>query len=148
MNTITKWSPARELDNIQGNLFGFFGRNWPSVDWGIYSSYDWTPAVDVAEDEKGFTITADLPEVRREDIHVTLREGSLALSGERQRPEGAEEKTYHRSERAYGKFERSFYLPENTDPEHMKAEFKEGVLMVRIPKTPSSVPSQKEITIE
>ncbi len=148
MKTITTWSPKRELENIQGSLLGFLEKQWPSVEWGGYSSYSWTPAVDVAEDEKEYTITADLPSVRREDIRVTTKEGSLEFSGTRQRIEGEREKTYHREERAYGKFSRSFYLPADAESGGMRAEFKEGSLTVHIPKSKSSPPSQREITVE
>lgn len=145
MKTLTTWNPARDLENIRGSLLGILGRQAPQDDWGLYSSYEWTPPIDVAENESEYMLVADLPAVRREDIHVTLGDGSLELSGERARVEG--NPTYHRAERGCGKFWRTFYLPDNADPEKMKAEYRDGTLTVKIPKTKGADTSRKEIPV-
>lgn len=148
MNTLVAWNPARELRNIRGSLAGFLGKQVPQNNWGFYSTYDWEPSVDVEENDKEYTLLADLPSVRREDIHVTLLDGSIELSGERRELDEASGGTKHRSERAYGKFGRTFYLPDNADPESMKAEFRDGTLTVRIAKTKEAEAARREIRVE
>ncbi len=148
MNTLPTWNPARELSNIGGSLLGFLGTQAPQNNWGLYSTYDWEPAVDIEEDDKEYTLLADLPSVRREDIHVTLLDGSIELSGERRKADETSRGSAHRMERAYGKFGRTFYLPDNADPENLKAELREGTLTVHIPKIRDSVSSRKEIMVE
>lgn len=145
--TTMTWNPARELEDIRGRLFGFLGKQRPQMDWGVPSYSDWEPAVDVAEDEKEYTLTADIPDVRKEDLHVSLQGDSIELSGERKRGQPEKGKTYHRSEREFGKFTRSFYLPENVSSDAARAEFREGTLTVHIPKTETSAPAIREIPI-
>lgn len=148
MNTLSIWNPIRDLQNIQNRLSsGFFGTSTPALDEDMSYSSDWWPSVDVAEDNKEYTLTADLPDIRKEDVHVTLRNGSISLSGERKREKEERGKTYHRIERAYGKFERTFSLPENTTSEGIKAEFEGGTLRVHLPKTKGAETPIREIKI-
>jgi HSP20 family protein len=97
---------------------------------------DWHPAVDVAEEDGAYLITADLPDVPKEDATVMVKDGVLTISGERKREKTEEDKKkkYHRVERSYGKYQRSFRIPENVDPAAIEANFKDGVLTVRMPK--------------
>lgn len=131
---MTTWSPVRDLENIRGSLLGILGRHVPPDGRGCYSTYEWAPLVDVAEDDNEYTVVADLPAIRRENIHVTLSDGSLELSGERTPADG--NLAYHKTERGHGKFGRTFYLPDDADPERMKAEYKDGALTVHIPLRP------------
>jgi HSP20 family protein len=113
----------------------------------MYYSSDWYPAVDIAEDNKEYTLTADLPDIKREDVHVTLRNGSISLTGERKRESQEAKKSYLRVERSYGKFERTFALPENIISDNIKAEFKSGTLQIHLPKSKETTTETKEITI-
>lgn len=98
---------------------------------------DWAPAVDVSEDDKGYHVHADLPKVAKEDVHVTVENGVLTLTGERrfEQTEKDEAKKYHRVERSYGRFQRSFQVPDDVDTAQVSAVFKDGVLEVTLPKT-------------
>lgn len=148
ISAITTWSPTGGLDKIGRSFLSLFPNTSPTFGWGESSgSFDWTPEVEVVEDDKEYTLKADLPEVRKEDIHVSLQNGALAIYGERAPREQSAGLVCHRSERTYGKFGRTFYLPENAIGEKAKAEFKEGSLSVRIPKTEETAVSRREIPI-
>lgn len=109
------------------------------------SSRPWMPAVDIWEDENELMVKADIPDLKFEDIHVDLENGTLTLRGER-KFEKAEKGGYHRVERAFGAFERSFTVPETVDAEHVKADYKNGVLTVTLPKKESAKP--RKINVE
>ena|SRR5205809_3344415 len=105
----------------------------------------WSPAVDIYEDEDHITLKAELPGMKREDIAVSVVGDVLTLSGERKGEEEQEEGDFYRSERFYGKFERSFTLPQAVDPQKIEATYKDGVLSVRCPKTEAAKPKQIEV---
>ncbi len=148
INTITTWSPMGDLDKLGRGFLNLFSNTSPTFGWGEFGgACDWAPEVDVVEDDKEYTVTADLPEVRREDVHVSLQNGALAIYGERTPRDREKGLIYHRSERSYGKFGRTFYLPDNAMGEKAKAEFKEGALSVHIPKTEETPISRREIPI-
>jgi len=147
---LNSWSPfwgLRGLESIQDGLNRAFGPYLTSLDEDMSYSSDWYPAIDIAEDNKEYTLTADLPDVKREDVHVTLRNGSISLTGERKRETEEAKRSYLRVERAYGKFERTFDLPENILSDNIKAEFADGTLQVHLPKSRESAINTKEITI-
>jgi HSP20 family protein len=102
--------------------------------------------VDILEDDQEFLIKADLPEVRREDVHVTVENNVLSIRGERKRESTERGKRYHRSERSYGVFSRSFSLPDVADASNIRAEFKDGLLKVHLPK--SDRPRSKEVEVK
>ena len=95
---------------------------------------DWVPTVDVAEDEKEHLIKAEVPEVDKKDVKVTVQDGVLTIQGVRKKEIEEKSKRFHRIERSYGTFLRSFTLPENAAEDRMRAEFKEGMLLVHLPK--------------
>ena len=146
-NSINRWDPFRDLTEFQKRLASAFGG-----EGGELASFggdaDWHPAVDVAEDEEAYLITADLPDVPKEDAKVMVKDGVLTISGERTREKTEEDKkkTYHRVERSYGKYQRSFRIPENVDPATIVADFKDGVLTVKMPK--GTVPESEEHHVE
>ena len=107
----------------------------------------WWPAVDIEEDEKAITIRADIPDMDRKDINVSVSDGYLAIRGERKSEKKEENKTYRRVERSYGAFERSFALPENVDQDKIDADYKNGVLKVMLPKTKAE-PAKGAKTVE
>ena len=108
---------------------------------------EWTPPVDVAEDDKEYVIKAELPEIRKEDVNVSIENGLLSISGERKFEKEEKNKKYHRVERAYGYFSRSFSLPDAVDAEQVKADFKEGMLTIHVPKSESARPKQIEVKV-
>ncbi len=150
MKLLTHWNPIRDLHEIN-RAFNAFQR--PAACQGqqreATATPDWVPVVDVLEDEKEYLIKAELPEVVKEDVRVVVDKGRLTISGERklEKKEGDTAK-YHRVERSYGSFLRSFTLPENADPEKVGAEFKDGLLRVRVAKQEQAKPRQIEVKVE
>lgn len=148
MNALTKWNPFRELEEMQNRLSSFFGRT-PLRGLGEESMTvsEWTPLVDITEDDKEYLIKAELPEVKKEDVKVTVEDGVLTITGERKFEKEEKGKKYHRIERAYGSFMRSFTLPEAAAGDKVSAEFKDGVLKVHLPKSPEAKPKSIDVKV-
>ena len=147
MNSLTKWNPFQELEEIQNRLSSIFGRT-PIRGLGeeAMTVSEWRPLVDIVEDEKEYLIKAELPDVKKEDVKVTVENGVLTITGERKFEKEEKGKKYHRIERAYGSFMRSFTLPEGAAGDKISAEFKDGVLKVHLPK--SAEPKSKPIDVK
>jgi len=107
----------------------------------------WFPAADVAETEKEFTITADLPEMDRGDIEIQVQNSTLTMKGERQSARATDDDDFHRRERSYGKFSRSFGLPDNANAERIHAKYDNGVLEIHVPKIEATETAPKKITV-
>ncbi len=150
MNAITRWDPFRELDEPQTRLSALFGRapvrKNGSKDEALAVA-EWAPVVDIVEDENEYLIKAELPEVKKEEVKVTVQDDVLTISGERMFEKEEKGRKYHRMERAYGSFARSFTLPEDADGEKVAAEFKDGVLKVHLPKSEQAKPKSIEVKI-
>ena len=116
--------------------------------WSRGDFADWSPAVDITEDDDEYTITADLPEVEKDHVSVTLDDGFLTLRGERERKEEAKKKKVHRVERSYGRYVRSFRLPLEVESGNIRAEFGNGVLTVHLPKSAEAGSHEREIAIQ
>ena len=150
MNAVTRWDPFRELDELQNRLSSLFGRaplrRNGDKDEAITVA-EWAPLVDIVEDDNEYLIKAELPEVKKEDVKVTVQDDVLTISGERTFEKEEKGRKYHRMERAYGSFARSFTLPEDADGEKLAAEFKNGVLKVHLPKSEKAKPKSIEVKI-
>ncbi len=150
MNAITRWDPFRELDELQSRLSTLFGRA-PIRKNGAKDEAlavaEWAPLVDIVEDDNEYLIKAELPDVKKDEVKVTVQDDVLTITGERQYEKEEKEKKYHRVERAYGSFARSFTLPEDADGEKVAAEFKDGVLKVHLPKSEKARPKSIEVKI-
>jgi HSP20 family protein len=138
--------PFRELFELQRNINQLFDESFEGKreDAGLKA---WTPAVDVYEDENSFMIKMDLPEVSREDVNVSLNENTLSISGERRVENEDKRENYHRVERRYGQFYRSFTLPPNINAEAISAQVKDGVLRLTLPKREEARPKQIEVRV-
>ena len=150
MNAITRWDPFKELDELQSRLSTMFGRAPVRKDGGrdeAMTVAEWAPLVDIVEDEHEYLIKAELPEVTKEDVKVTVQNGVLSLMGDRKFTKEEKDKKYHRVERAYGSFVRSFSLPEDADENKVSADFKDGVLQVHLPKSEKARPKNIEVKI-
>ncbi len=147
-STPSRWDPFRELQEMRNRIDRMFS-DLPSLSEQGESMAltQWQPSVDVTEDDKEYTVVAELPEVKKEDVKVNVENGVLSVSGERKFEKEQQEKKYHRVERAYGNFVRSFTLPENTNPDNISAEFQEGVLKVHIPKEETQSSQKKQIPV-
>jgi HSP20 family protein len=150
INTLTRWEPLRELEDLQNRLSNVFGRAPVRRGDGReeITLADWSPLADITEDEKEYLIKAELPDLKKEDVKVTVENGVLIISGERKLEKEEKGKKYHRVERAYGSFARSFTLPEDADAEKIQAEFKDGILTVRLPKNEKAKPKQIEVQVQ
>lgn len=104
-----------------------------------------SPSVDIFEEGEDMVVKAELPGIAKEDLHVTMTENTLTITGEKKKEEKVEKKDFHRIERSYGSFTRNFRLPDNVSGEKAKASFKDGVLEVRLPKTKAT--KEKKIAI-
>ncbi len=114
----------------------------------VIATGDWAPRVDIAETDKAFEIKAEIPEVNKEDVKVTIDNGVLTIRGERKQEKEEEGKKFHRIERYYGSFTRSFTLPDNVDENKIKASFKDGMLNLQILKTEVAKPKAIEVKVE
>ncbi len=144
---IQKWEPFRELSGFQdemNQLFeDFFGR-LPSR--RMFAEGFWAPLMDIEETKDEILVKAELPGMRKEDVKIQINNDVLSITGERKREEETRDKTFHRIERAYGKFQRMIRLPAEVDPAKVKATYENGVLTIKLPKSEQAKP--KEIAIE
>jgi HSP20 family protein len=150
MNALTRWDPFKDIDDLQSRLATVFGRTPLRFEPGLKETMtqaEWTPLVDVVEDEKEYLIKAELPEVKKEDVKVSMNEDVLTITGERTRMKEEKGRKFHRVERFYGSFARSFTVPQDADPTKLLAEFKEGILKIHIPKSEKSKPKNVEIVV-
>jgi len=145
---VIKWEPFRDMDDAFDRFFAESMRRWPRVATENRAAQDWAPAADVSETDAEYLIKADLPEVRKEDVSVTVQDGVLTLSGERRQEKREESEKLHRVERFYGSFARRFALPENADEQGITAESRDGVILIRIPKVKVVQPQPRQITIQ
>ena len=143
MNLI-KWNPWREMDTFSDRFNHFFDDTSLPALWVRDGSklHNWAPSVDVYDDDKMFVIKAEIPGVDKKDIHIDVKDSILTLSGERSHENEVKEENFHRKERAFGKFQRSFTLPEGTDPDRIVADYKDGVLNIEIPKPEEKKPKK------
>lgn len=146
---ITKWDPWQEIEDMFERYTRAVG--WPrrpgvGVEPGAKA--DWSPRVDIAESDGEFTIKAEIPEVNKDDVKITIDGGIVTLQGERKQESEQQGKTFHRVERYYGSFSRSFSLPDNIDEANARATFKDGVLTLRIPKRERAQPKGVEVKVE
>jgi HSP20 family protein len=155
MAGLTRWDPwrsdpFRELEEI-GERFGrILGRYPGSREHQGRESMtvaDWVPTVDIAEDTQEYLIKAEIPEVDRKDVKVTVENSVLTIQGQRKQEKEEKDKRYHRIERSYGTFVRTFALPENVAEENLRAEFKDGMLLVHVPKTEKAKPKAIEVKV-
>jgi HSP20 family protein len=150
MNTLTRWDPFKDLDELQNRLATIFGRTPVRFETGqkeLMTVADWAPLVDVVEDDKEYLIKVELPEVKKEDVKVSMNEEVLTITGERTKMKEEGGKKFHRVERFYGSFARSFAVPRDADGTKLLAEFKEGILKIHLPKSEKAKPRNVEIVV-
>ena len=152
MNALTRWNPFKEMDELQRRLASVFdlaplrrGSLAPSEE--NITVPEWAPLVDIVEDDKEYLIKVELPEVQKENVKVTVEGGTLSISGERKAEKEEKGRKFHRIERYYGSFERSFSVPDDADSSKVNAEFKEGVLRVHLAKSEKARPKQIEVKV-
>ena len=146
---VIKWEPFRDADDVFDRFIADTMRRWarPGTE-AAPAVHDWAPAVDVSETDTEYLIKAELPEVRKEDVSITVEDGMLSLTGERKQEKSTENEKLHRVERSYGTFARRFALPENVDDQAIRAESRDGVILVHLPKQKVEVPQPRQIQIQ
>jgi HSP20 family protein len=146
MSAITRWDPFRNMSTLQDQVNRLFentfqtGRNESALT-------SWAPAVDIYETENELVLKADLPDINEKDLDVRVENNMLTIRGERKFEQKVKEDNYLRIERTYGAFSRSFGLPNTVDTEAIKAEYKNGVLTVELPKRAESKPKQVKVNV-
>ncbi len=141
---ITRYNPFVDIDEFTGRFFQDAMNRLVATD---PSGRPWAPAVDIFETDHELTVKADLPGIRIEDVDIRMENGTLTLKGERRFEKTENSKGYHRVERGYGTFARAFALPDTVDPEKVKADFKQGVLTITLPKKEIAKPRQVKVEV-
>lgn len=150
MPSIVRWDPFKEMSGLQDRMNRLFDDVWGRGRRGEeeFISGGWVPPVDVRETKDSLEIAAELPGIDPKNVEVAVESGILSLRGTRTFEKAAEGETYHRVERAYGAFERSFTLPGNVDAERIQATYRNGVLHLSVPKREEAKPKAISIKIE
>jgi HSP20 family protein len=136
------------MKNRLGNFFGGFPNRMGNSNGETLTLPDWSPQVDISEDDQEYLIKADLPEMKKDDVSVVVEDGIVSVFGERKTEKEEKKKRYHRIERSYGSFRRGFLVPEDADASKVAAEFKEGVLKVHLPKSATAKPKAVEVKVQ
>lgn len=153
MNTslqVTRWNPFREMEQMQNRLASLWNWDPARANGGKEENLivaEWSPRVDIVEDDKEIVVKAELPDLKREDVKVTVDEGILTISGERKLEKEEKNKRYHRIESEYGSFMRSFTLPAAILADKVTADFKDGMLKVHLPKDTRAATKAVEIKV-
>jgi HSP20 family protein len=144
--TITRWDPFREMNSLQSTLnrvFQDYGRGNDE----LLNSGSFVPPVDIYEDQNGITLKMEVPGVSQQDINISLENNTLTVTGERKFEKNEKEENFHRIERRYGAFARSFTLPNTVDAEKVHAAYENGILNIQLAKRAEAKPKQIKINV-
>ena len=148
---IVRWRPARDLLGIRDEmdrLFDEFFGNLPEQFGGEGGQGMWVPAVDISETDRELIVTAEVPGAKKDDIKISVHDNTLTIKGEKKQEKETKEENFHRIERSYGAFQRTFTLPTIVDASKIKATYKDGVLKIRLPKKEEAKPKEIPISVE
>jgi HSP20 family protein len=152
--TLVKFNPRRDLLNVErefDRMFNSLGSRFGITQKGDndeeYDNAVWMPLTDISEDNENFYLRADLPGIKKEDVKISYTDDTISISGERSQEKETKEKKFHRIERSYGKYYRSFNIPTEIKEDKIKAEFKDGQLTITIPKADEVKPKEIDIKI-
>jgi HSP20 family protein len=146
--SLIRWEPFGAVDDVFARMPSLLGR-WPrAFETNGEKLVDWAPSVDISESDNEYLLRAELPAVKKEDVRITFDEGTLTISGERRQKTEEKKEKMHRVETFYGKFSRSFVLPDNADSASIRAESKDGVITVHVAKTRSEPKKATEIKVQ
>ena len=149
MTLLTRWEPVRELATLQDRMNRLFSDAFsPVMNQESLSSGAFVPPVDVYEDEQGIHVKVEVPGIDEKDIDIRLENNMLTIRGERKMEKEIKEENYHRVERRYGSFTRSFSLPNTVNPDDVKASYSKGVLSVHLGKRAEARPKQIKVDIK
>jgi len=145
MSTLSRWEPFREQVALESQFNRMFNELFNRSQESNLSA--WAPAVDILENEHELVVEADLPDVKPEELDVRVENNILTIRGERKFEKKGDEKNYLRVERSYGSFSRSFSLANTVNSEAIKADYKDGVLTLTIPKREEAKPKQIKVNV-
>jgi len=152
--TLVKFNPVRDLLNVErefNRMFNTLGSRFGITHKGdIDEEYDnavWMPLTDISEDNDNFYLKADLPGIKKEDVKISYTDGTISIGGQRSQEKETKEKKFHRIERSYGKYYRSFNVPTEIKEDKINAEFKDGQLTITIPKADEVKPKEIDIKV-
>lgn len=146
--SIVRWDPFRELEDMNGRLNRIFGRSPLARDQDAMLNFDWAPTVDITENQEEFVIKAEVPGVAKDDIKVNFEDGVVRIQGERKQEKEEKDKKFHRVERSYGSFLRTFSVPVPIDEQKILAEYKDGILHLHLPKAANVKPKTTEVRVK
>ena len=145
--TLTKWTPGRDYLALQDRINRLFSDAYGGEE-GLMNKGTWIPPVDIFQNGKDeLVLKAELPDMKREDIKITIDNDTLTISGEKKVTDEVKDEQFHRIERRYGSFSRSFSLPPTVNPTKVSAEYKNGVLTLRLPLREEAKPRQIDVNI-
>jgi HSP20 family protein len=145
---VIKWEPFRDMDDVFDRFFADAFRRLPRNAAEGKPSLDWAPPADVSETEGEYLIKAEIPEVRKEELSLTVQDGVLTLAGERRQEKREDGEKMHRVERQFGSFARRFALPEDADDQAIRAESRDGIVTIHIPKHKVVQPQPRQIQVQ
>jgi len=153
--SLIRWNPVRDLATLPSDLFGIQREMNRMFDGFFHGTRDedsalmaWTPAVDIAEHDDEYIVKVELPGINKEDVKITLESNILTIRGEKKQEKETKKENYHRVERSYGTFQRSFTLPTTVKSDKIDASYKDGVLSVFLPKAEEAKPKQIEVKVK
>jgi HSP20 family protein len=141
------WPDFGRLTDLRDELDRFFGAPLSELARTSQLLSGWTPALDLYEDKDNFYVKAELPGMKKEEIDLSLHDGSLSISGERKQESKVEEAEVYRAERFFGRFQRAVTLPTPVAADRVKAEYKDGILIVTLPKTEEAKPKRIDVNV-
>ncbi len=149
-NWLARWDPFKELEEIRDAFDRFFGRSLAlkKSEPSIFDSTPWTPSIDMIDKKDSIVVKAEIPGVDKKNIKVTFQDNTLTIKGETKREEEEKKGNYYYSERYYGSFSRTIELPVEIEKDKVKANYKDGILTITLPKSKEAESKETEITIE
>jgi HSP20 family protein len=147
MTSLIRWDPFRNVNALQEQFNRLFESSYPSRGTESTALTTWAPAVDIYETENELVMKADLPDINEKDLDVRVENNMLTIRGERKFEQSVKEDNYLRIERSYGSFSRSFSLPNTVSTDAVRAEYKNGVLTVSLPKRAEAKPKQVKVNV-
>lgn len=147
---IVKWDPFRDIITLRERMDRMFEDSLSRFRMPEEATMPtfWSPSVDIYETDENIVLKAELPGVDKKEVSVEVKDNTLVLKGERKREKEVKEENYHRVERSFGTFMRSFSLPVSVKQDQVKAKFKDGVLEVTLPKAEEAKPKQVKVEVE
>ncbi len=147
MTVLTRWDPFRELETLQSRMSRLFEEQYGGREDALMSSGAFVPPVDIYEDQHGIQLKLEVPGIEEKDLDIKVENNVLTVSGERKFEQEQKEENFHRIERRYGSFTRSFTLPNAVDTGNITADYSNGVLNIHLVKREEAKPKQIKVSV-